>query len=113
MKTIIAGTRTVINYQKVLTAIKKSGFKITEVVSGRATGVDRLGERFALNAKIPIKLFPALWKQYGSAAGPIRNTEMAVYAQALIAVWDGKSPGTSNMIRVAQAAGLKTFVWLV
>ena len=38
------------------------------------------------------------WNKHGKAAGPIRNRQMAEYADCLIAVWDGKSRGTKNMI---------------
>lgn len=74
-------------------AVDASGFRITEVVSGVAHGVDKLGERWAQAHKIPVKQFPAQWNKYGNAAGPIRNREMAEYADALIAVWDGQSRG--------------------
>lgn len=47
---------------------------------------------------IPVKRFPADWDRHGRAAGPIRNCQMAQYADALIAIWDGKSRGTKNMI---------------
>ena len=45
MKVIIAGTRSVDDYKLVVNTIQRSGYSITEVVSGCATGVDRLGER--------------------------------------------------------------------
>jgi hypothetical protein len=35
---------------------------------------------------------------------------MARYAEALVAVWQGNSPGTEHMIAVARARGLKVFV---
>ena len=48
--------------------------------------------------KLHPELFPADWDKHGRAAGPIRNKQMADYADVLIAVWDGKSRGTKNMI---------------
>lgn len=53
---------------------------------------------FARKNNIPIKVFLANWPEHGRAAGPIRNREMAEYADALIAFWDWKSAGTKNMI---------------
>ncbi|WP_197026348.1 hypothetical protein [Polaribacter sp. Hel_I_88] len=50
--------------------------------------------------------FPAEWNKFGKAAGPVRNKEMAIYADALIAFWDGKSRGTKNMIQLAKQNGL-------
>lgn len=97
MKVIIAGSRSVMDSDIVLKAISKSGFEITEVVSGMATGVDRIGAWWAASKRLPLKKFHPDWS-LGRKAGPIRNQEMAQYADALIAVWDGKSRGTKHMI---------------
>jgi hypothetical protein len=35
---------------------------------------------------------------------------MADYADALIAIWDGKSKGTKHMIDIAKKKGLKVFI---
>lgn len=128
MKTIIAGSRHVDDYELVKRAIEESGFEITEVVSGVAKGVDTLGENWADANDIPVKRFPALWHKldvpgavvrtnsygkYNAAAGGIRNQQMAEYADALIVVWDGKSKGTGDMILKGHANQLKIFVFLV
>lgn len=110
-KTIIAGSRSITTYKIVADAIRDSGFKITEVVSGTARGVDSLGELWATINRIPCVRFPAKWHLYGRAAGSKRNKEMAQYANALIAVWDGQSKGTQNMIRTAQNFGLRVYVY--
>jgi hypothetical protein len=98
MKVIIAGSRGINDYSLIVKAIWRSRYNITEVVSGTAAGVDRLGEQFAKENNIPIKKMPANWEHNGRAAGHIRNYQMAEYADAAIIVWDGKSPGTKNMI---------------
>jgi len=115
LKTIIAGSRNCYDFKIVLNAIKESGFadEITEVVSGGALGVDKLGEKFAHKFDIPLKIFLADWKKYDKAAGPIRNREMSEYADALIAVWNGKSRGTANMIEEAKKRNLKMFVKII
>lgn len=113
MKTIIAGSRKIHSYHIVVWAIRnaiRDGIEITEVVSGGAEGVDKLGEFYAKMHKLPVKKFPADWNKHGKRAGPIRNQQMADYADALIAVWDGKSRGTKDMIERAQAKGLHVFV---
>jgi len=110
MRTIIAGTRTIKEYESVERAIRLSGFNITEVVSGTAIGVDRQGEIWAQKHDVPIKYFPADWMHEGKRAGYIRNQQMAKYADALIAVWDGKSKGTLHMIKIAKEEGLYTHV---
>lgn len=112
MKTIIAGSRTVPSYEMAADAIEASGFseQITEVVCGEARGADTMGATWADLSGIPVKRFPADWKANGKAAGPIRNRQMADYADALIAVWDGASRGTRNMIEEATKRGLRVFV---
>ena len=98
MRVIIAGSRNLENYLLVVQAMQRCGYDVTEVVSGCATGIDTLGERWARSNNLPIKEMPANWNQHGKAAGPIRNREMAKYADAAVIIWDGKSPGTRNMV---------------
>jgi hypothetical protein len=100
-KVIIAGSRTIYHYQTVENAIRRAqqlGMVITEVVSGHAHGVDTLGEQWAHKNNIPVTYYPANWKKHGKIAGHIRNGQMAAYADCLILVWDGSSPGSKNML---------------
>jgi hypothetical protein len=110
MKTIIAGSRIITKYEDVLEAISLVGWNITEVVSGGAKGVDKFGERYAEDHKIPLKRFPADWNKYGRGAGVIRNNDMAEYADALIAVWDLRSKGTKHMIDIAMVFKLDILI---
>ena len=101
MKTIIAGSRDFKDYdllKKQVNYYRTYKGIITEIVSGCARGADALGEQYALENGIQLKYFPADWDKHKKAAGPIRNRQMAEYADALIAVWDGSSRGTKNMI---------------
>lgn len=75
-----------------------------EIISGGAFGADKLGEDYAEDRNIPIKYFMADWHKHGKSAGPIRNKQMALYANKLICFWDGKSKGTKNMIQEALKA---------
>ena len=117
MKVIIAGSRNVLSLDAVKRAVELSGLQITEVVSGAARGVDSLGEQWAKLNQVPVKRFPAIWRDrdgtYNPRAGFQRNQEMAQYAQALIAVWDGESPGTKDMIKRAEKRGMQVFIHLV
>ncbi|RXP46200.1 DUF2493 domain-containing protein [Lutibacter sp. HS1-25] len=82
-----------------------------EIVSGAYyKGADKLGEQYAAEKGFHIKQFSADWKRYKRAAGSKRNQQMANYAEALIAFWDGKSRGTKNMIEVAKSYNLKIIV---
>jgi len=106
MKVVIAGSRykdlerkvSFDDYLAVVNAVKNSKFNVTEVISGCAIGVDKLGEKWAVVNNCPIISMPADWNRYGKAAGPIRNRQMAEIADAAVIIWDGKSTGTLNMI---------------
>lgn len=110
MKLIIAGGRNITDYDLVLSALRESGFIPTEIVSGMAQGVDTLAIQYAQENNLPLQRFWAEWEFYGKSAGPIRNRNMAEYADALIAIWDGVSRGTKNMIEEATKKGLKVYV---
>jgi len=107
MKTIIAGSRNIKDYEYLLTCLSNIDWDITTVISGTASGADSLGEKFALDAGIPLMRFPADWVNYGRAAGFIRNEEMAEFAEACIVLWDGRSKGSKHMINTAKRLGLK------
>lgn len=80
------------------------------IVSGTARGADQLGERYAERRGYTVERCPADWENYGRSAGMARNKNMAARSDALIAFWDGKSPGTKNMINLARERGLKVRV---
>jgi hypothetical protein len=132
MKTIIAGSRKNINKAHLLEALRKIDWKITEVVCGMADGADTVGKAWAEENNIPVKEFPADWKnlshpvckikrkQDGSLinvlSGFNRNLDMAYYADALIALrlpMNQRSNGTDHMIEEATKKGLKVFVYVI
>ena len=108
MKTIIAGGRDYETADGDFEIIKN--MDIDEVVCGGARGADEYGKQWAERLGIPVRMFRAEWKLHGKSAGPIRNRQMAEYADALIAFWDGKSRGTKNMIETARKCGLKVTI---
>lgn len=88
-------------------------FTLSEIVSGGASGADSCGERWASVHELPVKTFLPDWNQHGKSAGIVRNVEMALYADALVAFWDGQSRGTKHMIDYANKQGLKVKVFAV
>ena len=115
MRVIVAGSRSIRDYSLVWRALYDSGFEgeITEIVSGTAQGVDRVGESWAQRHQIPVHRFPADWSRFGRRAGFLRNRQMAEYADALVLVWDGQSRGSALMLRLAREHGLRCFVSVV
>ena len=110
MRTIIAGSRGVTSPDAVEAAVFGASFPVSVVLSGTARGVDRLGEDWARANGVPVERYPAGWNTYGKSAGYRRNEEMASRAEALIAIWDGESPGTKHMIDIARRKGLRVYV---
>lgn len=114
MKVIIAGGRDFANLElmtkKMDFFLSKATHMNIEIVSGKARGADALGEEYAKLRNYPIAEFPADWDKYNKGSGFRRNTEMAEYADALVAFWDGKSRGTMHMINVAKKKGLQVKV---
>jgi len=80
---------------------------VTEVVSGGARGADAGGEKWGTLRGLRVTTFPAQWGLHGRAAGPLRNEQMAKYADALAAFPGGR--GTSDMMRRAKAHSLEIF----
>lgn len=76
-----------------------------EIVEGGARGADRLGCRYAMDRGLAHKRISADWDTHGKKAGIIRNIEMAEYADALAACWDGESKGTAHMIETMKKLG--------
>lgn len=76
------------------------------IISGMAKGADTLGEQYANENGFTVLGFPAEWNLYGKSAGIRRNEEMAKVGDALIAFWDGESPGTKHMIETAKSKKL-------
>jgi len=116
MKVVIAGSRSITNYALLKKTILRSKFRITEVVSGAANGVDLLGIRYAIENKIPFKIFKIEkddWQKFGKSDGPKRNRSMGDYADALIALWDNHSNGTRDMINYARYKNLKVYVHII
>ena len=99
MKLIIAGSRCFApRAEDIASFIRLHRLNsIKEVIWGGAPGVDKGGARWAVAQKIELTEFPADWGKYGKVAGPIRNREMAQYADMLLLIWDGKSRGSANM----------------
>ena len=123
-KVIIAGGRDFNDFEKLTKFCDKvlvNKRPNVEIVSGKAKGADTLGESYANIRGFNVKEFPAQWdnkevpyseigstngRTYWRLAGIRRNEDMADYADALIAFWDGESRGTGHMIKDARKKGL-------
>ena len=78
-----------------------------------AQGADTWGEQWAKDHGVPVEYYPARWQTFGKRAGILRNEMMVNRADAVLAVWDGKSRGTAHTISMAQAYKRCLFVWCI
>lgn len=113
IRLIVAGSRGLNDYQTVKTAIDdlaSRGMVISAIIEGTALGVDRLASRYAVEHGIENIRVPAEWNLYHRGAGVVRNRKMAEMGDALLALWDGKSRGTRDMIKAANSVGIPVTV---
>jgi hypothetical protein len=107
-RVIVAGSRSVTSQSGVSEILDRvlGSLDRPTIVSGGARGVDHIGECYAVERGLPLERFPAWWHTQGRAAGAYRNQRMSWRATHLVAIWDGQSRGTKNMIDTARADGL-------
>lgn len=119
LRTIVAGSRSITNRYTVEDALMRTPSRWiqhspSEIVVGGADGVDSVAEELARSNSLwnVITVANARWNkdEYGLASGPLRNKDMAEYADNLIAIWDGSSSGTRDMIEKALDNGLNVHV---
>lgn len=96
MKVLVFGSRNFTDYELVKTNLLS--FNISHLISGGATGVDSIAEKFATEINIPKTIIKPNYQKFGKSAPIIRNKEMANLCDYAIAFWDGKSPGTKFTI---------------
>lgn len=123
MKMIIAGSRecgkitsSQWDYEMLIKAIDKivqeNNLVITQVISGGAKGPDIAGELWATRNNIPVESIKPDWSK-GRAAGMIRNAEMAKVGDGVIALYDGQSRGTKNMMDQMKKRGLPVYMVII
>ena len=78
---------------------------ITQLVSGGAKGVDKIGEHWADQNKIPTLIFKPDWS-LGRHAGMLRNTTIVENSDLVLAFWDGVSKGTMDSVKKARRLGV-------
>jgi hypothetical protein len=77
------------------------------VIDGDALGADTQAHQWALNNKYSWERYPALWDEYGKAAGHIRNKQMLDEGKPDLVIAFPGGKGTANMVKQAREAGVK------
>lgn len=102
----IVGSREFVDYplmrQSILRHYPEPKRHVRVIVSGGAKGADTLGERFAMEFKIPTIIHYPDWNRYKERAGFIRNKSIVDDSDVIFAFWDGTSSGTLSTITLAR-----------
>ena len=84
------------------------------VIHGGARGADKLAGGAALFLGLDVIEVPAKWREYGRAAGPIRNQEMLEMRPDLVLAFHERmdlGKGTRDMVNRATKAGIPVEVF--
>jgi hypothetical protein len=83
------------------------GSRITCIIHGCAPGADTAAANWAGDRGIAVEPYPAEWRKYGSAAGPMRNARMLALGSPDVVIAFPGNRGTANMVRLAKKAGVR------
>jgi hypothetical protein len=113
MRILFCGDRHWTNYKVICDVMADLNPDV--VIEGEQVGADLLARDAAEYFGIPVLPFPAKWKQYGRAAGPIRNTQMLTEGKPdkVIAFHNDiqHSKGTKNMVAQARKKNIEVYVY--
>lgn len=114
MNLLIAGSRYFTDYSLANEFINSclQDFKEEQVtiLSGGCRGADAIGERYANEHGYGLCRYPADWKRYGKAAGPIRNRIMVENADVIICFLGENSRGSRSVIDIAHRLEKRIFI---
>lgn len=79
------------------------------LIEGGAHGADKIAHDWAIARDYDVHTFPADWKRFDRAAGPLRNQQMVDQRPDYVAAFPlGVSRGTWDAVRRAKSAGIPT-----
>jgi hypothetical protein len=110
MKVILVVSPATQELESVQTAIRVSNYEITEIVCTHEGPFSKGAPLFGYH--VPCRYF-SIQDRADPSAEAKRNARMAEYAEALIAVWDGKCRYAKHMIDTMRARGKLVTVFRV
>jgi len=106
MKTLIIGSRSITEFD--LSPYVPNNTSV--IISGGASGVDTLAERYADEQKLSKYIIRPRYELYRRNAPLVRNREMIEMADFVLVIWDGASRGTKSSIDYAKKTGKQVLV---
>lgn len=113
MRLAVIGTRSFHDKQIVfgyLDKMRQESDCCWTIVTGGAQGADKLAAEYARIHKLPLIVFRPDWVTHGKKAGPLRNRQIINESDAVVAFWDGVSPGTKSSLLMAKQKGIPVIV---
>lgn len=77
------------------------------IIHGGAKGADSIADEWAVVNWTGLEIYKADWNTHGKAAGAIRNRRMLRDGKPDVVVAFPGGRGTADMVKIAQAAGIK------
>lgn len=97
MRVAIIGSRTISDdfYPMLCEAVPIGA---SQIISGGADGADALAERYSQECGLPLVVIRPDYAKFGRSAPLKRNLEILTQADYVLALWDGVSRGTAQVI---------------
>ena len=86
---------------------------VTKIISGGARGIDSAAEEYADKNGIAKEIFLPNYAKYAKRAPLIRNQEIVLNSDIVIAIWDGSTRGTKYTIDFAKRIGKQVKVFII
>ncbi len=101
MKLLIVGSRSILKFN--LEKYVKP--EVDTIISGGASGIDRLAEEYADQHKLSKYIIKPQYHKYRRAAPLKRNELMVDLADEVLVIWDGVSKGSKYTMEYANKKG--------
>lgn len=85
----------------------------TEIVTGGAKGIDTYAAEYAQKLNYKLTVFLPEYHKFGKVAPLIRNKLIVDYSDFVIALWDGSSGGTKNVISYCKKINKNHIVYVL
>jgi hypothetical protein len=114
-KALICGSRDYTDHEIIRVWIEKlMKLGYDTIIEGEAKGADIIARNIATELGLKVEKFPANWKEFGRAAGPIRNAQMLREGNPDIVIAFSQhfktSKGTKNMVHLATKKGVNVIL---
>ena len=111
MNLLICGSRTIAGADvQIMRALLHFGLSPDTISSGGGGAVDLAADQYARERGLRFRVILADWNLHGRSAGMIRNEKLVKEVDAVLAIWDGQSPGTKHVMERAWRRNIPVYL---